>query len=257
MILGRKLGQTDFTGPVPELPTTWAYEAHCLTSSGLENWTFTAPEKGWYQFYLIGPGGSGGSITGSCDARDWYVSFPPTGGGGGGGGYAIHQAYLKKGETVACQLSAAEVSAVFKDTTAVAAAGKAGGNATSKAGGTGGAGGAANGANTLNLNGGTGNAGEKGKTIYIETEGTTVGSSWSERGNDGGTGGRIYGQKYYGKAEGSVKAVLGPGGSGAGRWYADYTNPSGEGSASLSGVGARPSPQGGSPGGVIVEAAAG
>ena len=91
MILGKKVGQGDFAGVIPEAPAAWGYQSHCLTSSGVSPWVFTAPEKGWYRFYLIGPGGAGGTMPNTISASDDYTSFYGAGGVGAGNAESVHE----------------------------------------------------------------------------------------------------------------------------------------------------------------------
>ena len=91
MILGKKIGQGDIAGAIPEAPAAWGYQSHCLTGSGVSPWVFTAPERGWYRFYLIGPGGAGGTMPNTISAGDDYTSF--CGAGGSGGSLSGHKYY--------------------------------------------------------------------------------------------------------------------------------------------------------------------
>ena len=91
MILGKKVGQGDFAGVIPEAPAAWGYQSHCLTGSGVSPWVFTAPERGWYRFYLIGPGGAGGTMPNTISASDDYTSFCGAGGGGAGNKESVHE----------------------------------------------------------------------------------------------------------------------------------------------------------------------
>lgn len=198
MILGKKIGQGDIAGAIPEAPAAWGYQSHCLTSSGVSPWVFTAPEKGWYRFYLIGPGGAGGNTTNSISAGDDYTTFPGAGGGGGAGGYAVHDAYLKSGESVTVTLSGAGVSAQIGEITVQALCGKTGGSVTGSysntKGGAGGAGGAATGGNVCNINGAAGGSGENGSKKYASSY---IQGYDSVYGPSGGSGGSLSGHKYY------------------------------------------------------------
>lgn len=255
MILGKKIGQGDIAGAIPEAPAAWGYQSHCLTSSGVSPWVFTAPERGWYRFYLIGPGGAGGTMPNTISAGDDYTSFCGAGGGGGGGGYAVHDVYLKSGESVTVTLNGSGVSAQFGEKTVRVTSGQPGGAvpAHNKAGGTGGAGGTASGGNVCNINGAAGGRGENGSNKYAPSN---VQGEVSIYGPSGGSGGSLSGHKYYcTAADAPIKAILGKGGVGAGNMESVHEMSDSNGNRHVS-FGPTPQPQGGYPGGVIVETAA-
>ncbi len=113
------------------IPAKGFYAAtQTFQSSGV----WTAPADGNYQFHVIGRGGDG---TGGNSGH-----------GGGGGGYAVHQAYMKKGETANIIISAAQSALSVKGQTVIA-----------NAGATGGAGGTASGGNISNQAGTAGQGG--------------------------------------------------------------------------------------------------
>lgn len=146
----------------------------------LSNGTFTAPNDGLYQFYVIGPGGNGGKggYGGWCDWEDGNASghTPRSGGGGGAGGfggYAIHRLQMSRGQTATIQVSTSQTKLIILENVVTA---NKGGNGTDGEnyyvlngrtpmdgkGGAGGSGGAATGGNISNYTGNSGQAGSTG-----------------------------------------------------------------------------------------------
>lgn len=216
MILGKKVGQGDFTGVIPEAPAAWEYLTH-KADGGTWSWGWTAPENGWYNFHLIGDGGSGGKGGEAWVHNQYSAGTGGAGGGGGGhGGYAIHQAYVKKGTAVTITRDGTGISAVIDEQTIAAGHGKSGKNASGHLTvGSGGAGGTASGANTLNLTGGAGTSGGAGE----KSSGDGYYDGDSVSGGVGGSGGIVTpAQKYsFGRSTGNYNPPnlnLGNGGRG-------------------------------------------
>ena len=247
MILGKKVGQGDFAGVIPEAPAVWGYLTH-KADGGTWDWTWTAPESGWYSFHLIGDGGSGGKGGEAWVHSQYSAGTGGCGGGGGGhGGYAIHQVYVKKGSGITFVRGSTGISAVIEEQTIAANHGKNGGSADAhKTAGSGGAGGTASGANTLNLTGGAGSAGSAGERSSGDAQSD---GGDSVVGGGGGNGGSVpSAQKYSsGRNTGNYNPPnlnLGNGGrggngGGASFKYWDFcrkTNPSNGSSGYLGGV---------------------
>lgn len=159
-------------GGIPPLPpdADWSYNTVYTTTA-----VYTAPNNGWRRFHVIGAGGSGGAGGGryaTGDSGPGIIGYGGYGGGSGAtGSFAIHAAYMNKGDTANITVSGGTVTLIVNDATIVA---PPGGNGTSSSpninvgtstrGGTPGA--AATGGNIINRAGTAGLAGKVGAGIY-------------------------------------------------------------------------------------------
>lgn len=133
---------------------------------------FIAPYTAQYLFYVIGPGGDGGTSGRPFIAADQlaYQATAGSGGAGGSGGYAIHHASLQQGEVAEITIGGRgqDVMLSVAGQTVRAAAGSNGGDgsdASAVAGGvagSGGVGGSSAGGSVENRTGITGNNGSDG-----------------------------------------------------------------------------------------------
>ena len=229
-------------GGIPPVPASWA--AHAVVAS-TGSWSPTV--AGWYQFYVIGQGGNGGS----GDRRYSTSSLPANravgGGGGGTGGVAIHQLYLTPGNSVSITVDTTQTELSYGGETVTATAGGNGGSGVASAfsAGVGGSGGTATGGNVSNIDGSQGGNGALNSS-------RPDGSSISAQGGAGGT--PTAEMKYVASAASSGAAT-----GAAAPYSTDVSNPQLGGGAS--GGGARSMSSGysggaGAPGGVVIEAGA-
>lgn len=158
------------------------------------NYTFIAPEDGWYKIEVFGASGSGGNAKVYYDGDFGSGYFVYTGGGGGGGAYASSIIKLKAGDSVnISSLSVGDTASVSINssietyTTINVTSGKNGTNATTYSYGQGGSGGTASGGQT-NKNGSSGTSGDLGADTATEkVDGGVGGASAHVDGNKGGS----------------------------------------------------------------------
>ncbi|MEM0531601.1 hypothetical protein WGC32_14890 [Zongyangia sp. HA2173] len=229
-------------GGIPPVPTSWMTHA-VVAATG--SWSPTV--AGWYQFYVIGQGGNGGS----GDRRYSVGSRPANravgGGGGGTGGVAVHQLYLTPSNSVSITVGDSQTTLSFDGQTVTATAGSNGGNGAASASspGAGGAGGTASGGNVSNING---IQGGNGTLNFGRPDEPSLPAS-------GGAGGTPTAEMKYVASAASSGAATGA----AAPYSTDVSNPQLGGGASGGGARSKGSAYNGgagAPGGVVIEAGA-
>lgn len=168
----------------PDKPTSWI-EIVKPTS----NYTFIAPETGWFMFIGLAMSGGGGK----GDAYSNSEGVHKTGGGGGGsGGIIVSRFALSEGESASITINGLETSIIYKDHKSTAKSGTVGEAAKGSKVGNGGIGGAASGGTVANIRGSNGGSGSRapyddskraggdgGRTTYMNY--VTAGGSGGEK----------------------------------------------------------------------------